>query len=83
MIPNAFWNVGCIDPYYDKVVLLLDTGGADGGTTFADVSYNGVTLTANGNAQNDTAQSKYSGVSGVFDRYFHYISARDQAGWEF
>ena len=45
--------------------LLLHCNGTDGSTTFTDEI--GKTVTANGNAQIDTAQSKFGGASGLFD----------------
>jgi hypothetical protein len=47
--------------------LLLHFNGADGSTTFTDSSLNGHTVTANGNAQLDTAQSQYGGSSLLLD----------------
>lgn len=47
--------------------LLLHFDGANGSTTFTDSSPNNLTVTANGNAQISTAQSKWGGSSGYFD----------------
>ncbi len=46
-------------------VALLHMNGADASTTFTDEL--GKTWTANGDAQIDTAQSKFGGASGLFD----------------
>jgi len=46
-------------------VSLLHMDGTDASTTFTDES--GKVWTANGNAQIDTAQSKFGGASGLFD----------------
>ncbi len=54
--------------------LLLHFDGADASTTFTDSSPTPKTFTANGNAQIDTAQSKFGGASGLFDGTGDYIS---------
>ncbi|GAB1407655.1 hypothetical protein MASR1M8_15740 [Thermomonas brevis] len=56
---------GATDPYWANVVSLLHFDGADGGTTFVDDT--GRVWTPMGNAQVDTAQSKFGGASGLFD----------------
>lgn len=60
------------DPHWSNVVSLLHFDGTDGSTTFTDET--GKTWTANGNAQIDTAQSKFGGASGYFDGTGDYIS---------
>jgi hypothetical protein len=52
-----------VDDAYTK--LLLHCNGTDGSTTFIDES--GKTITANGHAQIDTAQSVFGGASALFD----------------
>jgi hypothetical protein len=52
-----------VDPYWDKVVLLLHFDGADGSTTITDSSQAGTVVTVNSDAQIDTAQSKFGGSS--------------------
>jgi len=47
--------------------LLLHGDGAAGSTNFIDSSANPKTMTPTGNAQIDTAQSKFGGASGLFD----------------
>jgi hypothetical protein len=47
--------------------LLLHMNGADAPTVFTDSSLSGNTVTVAGNAQIDTAQSKFGGASGLFD----------------
>lgn len=54
------------DPQFNEVVLLLHMDGSDGSTTFTDSSSYARTATVNGNAQIDTAQSKYGGAAGLF-----------------
>jgi hypothetical protein len=60
------------DPLFADVKLLMHFDGADGSTTFTDVIGN--TVTANGDAQIDTAQFKYGGASGLFDGTGDYLS---------
>lgn len=55
------------DPFYGNVSLLLHMNGTNGSTVFTDKSINNFTVTANGNAQISTAQSKFGGASGLFD----------------
>jgi len=63
--------------------LLLHFDGADASTVFTDSSTGGAgsphALTANGNAQIDTAQSKFGGASGLFDGSGDWISTPDHA----
>lgn len=56
------------------VALLLHMNGTDGSTTFTDSSLNAFAMTANGNAQIDTAQSKFGGASGLLDGTGDYVS---------
>lgn len=69
------------DPNFASVVALLHMDGADASTTFTDVK--GHTFTASGNAQIDTAQSKFGASSGLFDGTGDYVSSADSADWEF
>jgi hypothetical protein len=62
----AVWPLSS-DPDFSSVSLLLHMDGTNGSTTFTDSSSNALTLTANGNAQISTAQSKFGGASGLFD----------------
>jgi hypothetical protein len=61
-----------IDDAFTVALLHMDT-------TFTDES--GKTWTANGNAQIDTAQSKFGGASGLFDGTGDYVSSADHADW--
>jgi hypothetical protein len=63
------------DPDFASVSLLLHMDGSDGSTTFTDSSSNAFTVTANGNAQIRTAQSKFGGASGLFDGTNDSVSA--------
>ena len=65
------------DPCVGKLVSLLHMNGTDGSTAFTDVT--GKTWTASGNAQIDTAQSKFGGASGLFDGTGDWIDTPDHA----
>lgn len=54
-------------------VLLLHANGIDAATSFEDVSASAHTVTANGNAQVDTAQSKFGDASALFDGSGDYL----------
>lgn len=61
-------------PIQAQASLLLHFDGADGSTTFTDSSQNALTVTANGDAEISTAQSKWGGASGYFDGDGDYAS---------
>lgn len=65
------------DPYWGQVKLLLHGDGADGSTTFTDQRSH--VFTANGNAQIDTAQSKFGGAAMLFDGTGDWIDTPDHA----
>lgn len=71
-----------IDAY---TMLMLHCDGTDTSTTFTDSSTNQVakTQTANGNAQIDTAQSKFGGASGLFDGTGDYLTTPDSADFNY
>jgi hypothetical protein len=56
-----------VDPQYGSVSLLLHGNGTNGSTTITDNSPSPKTVTAVGNAQISTAQSKFGGASIAFD----------------
>jgi hypothetical protein len=58
---------GIADPSYSNVSLLLYCDGANGSTTITDSSPSPKTVTAVGNAQISTAQSKFGGASLLLD----------------
>jgi len=71
-------------PYVNTdTVLLLHGNGTDGSTTITDDSTYEHTVTANGNAQIDTAQSKFGGASVLFDGNGDYLSVPDSDDWTF
>lgn len=60
------------DPFWANVVALLHFNGSDGSTTFTDET--GKTWAVAGNAQIDTAISKFGGGSGLFDGNNDYLT---------
>lgn len=72
---------GATDPNFASVGLLLHMDGADASTTFTDNSSSAKTVTAVGNAQIDTAQSKFGGASGLFDGTGDNLTLADSADW--
>jgi hypothetical protein len=68
------------DPYWEQVVALLHFDGPDGSTTFTDQT--GKVWTPSGNAQIDTAQSKFGGASGLFDGSGDYISSASSTDFD-
>jgi hypothetical protein len=57
-----------------NTILLLSMDGANGSTNFVDSGPNALAVTAVGNAQISTAQSKYGGASGYFDGSGDYLA---------
>lgn len=70
------------DPYFSNVVLLLHGDGTNGSTTFTDSSKSPKTMTAVGNAQISTAQSKFGGSSLYFDGAGDSITSADNTDFE-
>ena len=62
-----------VDPVFNNVSLLLHGDGANGSTTITDNSLTPKTVTAFGNAQISTAQSKFGGASILFDGTVGYL----------
>ena len=62
--------------------LLLHMNGTNGSTTFTDSGYKARAVTAFGNAQISTAQSKFGGASGLFDGTGDYLTVVDHADWQ-
>jgi len=65
--PYQFATAGPTDPDFANVSLLLHGDGTNGSTTIVDSSPSPKTVTAVGNAQISTAQSKFGGASLAFD----------------
>jgi hypothetical protein len=62
---------------------LLHADGTDGSTTFLDSSVNPHSVTANGNAQIDTAQKEFGTASTLFDGTGDYLTIPDSDDWYF
>jgi hypothetical protein len=71
------------DPYASNVSLHLKMDGANGSTTFTDSSPNALTVTAVGNAQISTTQSKYNGTSAYFDGTGDYLNLATSTAFGF
>ena len=72
-----------ISPVDSETKLLLDCDGEDGIVTFTDLSVSGHTITANSDAQVDTAQQKFGTGSLLLDGANDFLSAPDSADWYF
>jgi hypothetical protein len=72
-----------VDIYRSNVSLLLHGDGTNGSTTIIDSSPSPKTVTAVGNAQISTAQSKFGGSSLAFDGSGDYVSIADSADFTF
>ena len=68
------------DPNFAFNSLLLHGNGTNGSTTFTDNSPSPKTVTAVGNAQISTAQSKFGGTSIAFDGTGDYLSIGSNTG---
>lgn len=71
--------VGGNDSYTE---LLLHCDGTDASTTFTDSSSNARSVTAVGNAQIDTSDSKFGGAAGLFDGTGDYLQLSNHADWD-
>ena len=89
---NGVWPLGEVvdrdrlglwraDPYWANVVALLHMDGADAVDGFIDER--GHQFAAVGPAQIDTAQSKFSGASGLFNGASSYLKSPDSNDWDF
>jgi hypothetical protein len=70
----------------EDMVLLLHCNGTDGSTSFPDSALGGNaphTITANGDAQVDTAQKKFGTGSLLGDGTGDYLETPDNANWDF
>lgn len=62
---------------------LFHFNGADQSTTFTDSSSNNFTVTRLGNTVISTAQAVFGGASAYFDGVGDYLTAPDNAAWDF
>jgi len=63
--------------------LMLHCDGADGSVIFTDVSDSAHNITVSGNAQVDTAQSKFGGASLYLDGAGDFLDCEDSADYDF
>lgn len=80
MNPFAHGSAPASDPYWANVVSLLHFDGADASTTFTD--HAGRSWGVGGQAQMDTAQSKFGGASGLFDGTTDYLNNTEFSAFE-
>ncbi len=73
-------QTGASDPLFSSVALLVRGNGANGSTTFVDISTLNHTVTASGNAAVSTAQAQYNGASVAFDGTGDFLTVTRQAG---
>jgi hypothetical protein len=71
------------DPNFANVSLLLHGDGTNGSTTITDSSPSPKTVTAVGNAQISTAQSKFGGASILLDGNGDYVESANNAAFDF
>jgi hypothetical protein len=71
------------DEYFQNVSLLLHGNGTNGSTTITDNSPSPKTVTAVGNAQISTAQSKFGGSSIAFDGTGDVLTIPDNSAFDF
>lgn len=69
------------DKYWGNVELLLHLDGANGGTTFTDVSKNGYSLSRGGSTVTSTAQSQFGGASAYFDGAGDWLVVPDSSNF--
>ena len=75
-------SVAATDTNINEVSLLLHGNGTNGSTTITDSSLTPKTVTAVGNAQISTAQSKFGGASIAFDGNGDYLTVPDSPDWD-
>jgi len=77
-VPSAPFpdRIGSIeaDAYYPQTSLLLHMDGTNASTSFVDSGPNALAVTASGNAQISTTQSKFGVAAGSFDGNGDYVS---------
>jgi hypothetical protein len=77
------YSFAATDPNFADVSLLLHGDGTNGSTTITDNSPSPKTVTAVGNAQISTAQSKFGGASIAFDGTGDYATVPVSTDFEF
>ena len=72
-----------VEQVKDGTVLLLNCNGTNGSTNFTDSGTTVHSVTANGDAQVSTAQSKFGGSSAYFDGTGDHLSIPTSSDWDF
>jgi hypothetical protein len=80
---QPFQSLSVRDPQFNAVSLLLKGDGVDGSTTIFDSSPTPKTVTAVGDAQISTAQSKFGGSSLKFDGTGDYLTSTANSAFDF
>ena len=83
MRASAWPMPAAVDPDFASVSLLLHCDGSNGSTSFTDSSGNAFSVTANGDAQISTAQSKFGGASCYLDGSGDSLSGANDADFDF
>lgn len=73
--PFRFSSAPATDPNFSNVTLLAHFNGSNGSTSFTDSSPLAQTLTANGNAQLSTSDSKFGGAALLLDGNGDYVTS--------
>lgn len=76
-------SVGIVNPAFTNVKLLLHLDGSDAATTTTDSSSAAHSMSFLGDAQIDTAQSKWGGSSLLLDGTGDYLTTPDSSDWQF
>lgn len=76
-------NLGAASEGDEYTSLLLHFDGADGSTDYPDTSHTPKMITGVGNAQIDTAQSKFGGASLLLDGSGDYLNGPNDAAFSF
>ena len=77
------WTDQTYNPYYLSTSLLLHCNGTSGSTVFTDSSITPKAVTAYGNAQISTNQSKFDGASAYFDGTGGYLTIPKSSAFDF
>jgi hypothetical protein len=80
---SGIWPIVSDDPNFANVSLLLRGDGTNGSTTITDSSPSPKTVTAFGNAQISTVESKFGGASIAFDGSGDYLTTPANSDFSF
>lgn len=74
LVNNTYASISTSTCYGTDAAVMLHMDGSDASTTFTDSSDDANSYTANGDAQIDTAQSKFGGAAGLGDGTGDFVS---------